>query len=81
MVQMVRGCTGSVTSARTSWLDPCIVISASWAVGPPEQLARMAAQDGTIAGLASGLGEATGVGDSVGLAVGDSLASADGDGL
>ncbi len=43
----------------------------------------MAAQDGTIAGEATGLGDPTGVGlgDSAGLGVGDSLASADGDGL
>jgi hypothetical protein len=43
----------------------------------------MVAQDGTMAGLAGGLplGEATGVGDWVGLPVGDSLARADGDGL
>ncbi len=43
----------------------------------------MVAQDGTTAGLAGGLalGDATGVGDWVGLAVGDSLARADGDGL
>ena len=60
-----------------------MVTSASCAAGPTEQLACMVAQDGTMAGLASGLGlaEATGVGDPVGLAVGDSLARADGDGL
>jgi hypothetical protein len=83
IVQIVWGCSGSVTSARTGWLDPCKVTSASCAAGPPEQLACMVAQDGTTAGLAGGLalGEATGVGDWVGLAVGDSLARADGDGL
>jgi len=83
IVQIVRGWSGSVTSARTGWVDPCIVTSASCAAGPPEQLACMVAHDGTMAGLASGLGlgEAAGVGDSVALAVGDSLARADGDGL
>ncbi len=60
-----------------------MVTSASWAAGPPEQVACMAAQDGTTAGVPSGLGLGEGVAlaGAVGLAVGDSLASADGDGL
>lgn len=83
IVQMVRGCSGSVTSASTAWVDPCMVTNASWAVGAPEQLACMAAHDGTTTGLATGLGLGDGVGedDSVGVGVGDSLARADGDGL
>ena len=59
------------------------MIKASSAAGPPEQVACIAAQDGTTAGVPAGLGlgEAAGlgVGDSVGLGEGDSLASAEGE--
>lgn len=60
-----------------------MVIKASCEVGAPEQLACMAAHDGTTTGVATGLGlgEGVGVADTVGVGVGDSLAMADGDGL
>src|SRR5712692_11063767 len=82
---MVRGCTGSVTSASTFWLEPCSVIRASCAAGDPVQLACMAAQDGTATGLAEGLGLGDGLGSGVGVGVsrglGEGLAIAGGDGL
>ncbi len=61
------------------------MIKASCAASPPEQLALMAAHDGTATGLATGLG----VGDGLGVAVGgrlgeglgDTVATAEGDGL
>src|SRR5712664_1510197 len=64
-----------------------MVTSASCPAGPPEQVACMAAQDGTTAGVPSGLelGEGVAVAGAVGLAValgvGDALAGADADGL
>jgi len=67
------------------WLDPWRVISASWAVGVPEQLACIAAQAGTATGLAKGvgLGEGEGAGVDVGMSdgLGEPLSVADGDGL
>src|SRR5712692_562116 len=81
MVQMVRGCTGSVTSASTGWVDPCTVMRASCAAAAPGQLACIAAHEGTATGLADGLG----VGLSVGVGLSDGLAEAvllvEGDGL
>src|SRR5260370_24917083 len=71
---MVRGCTGSVTSASTVLLEPRIVRRASCAAGPPEQLACRLAQDGTAMGLAAWLGAGDGLGASDGL--GDGLSDA-----
>ncbi len=52
---------------------------------PPEQLACMAAQDGTATGLAAGLGAGeglgVGVGGRLGEGMGDALTTAEGDGL
>jgi hypothetical protein len=56
---------------------------------PPEQLACMAAQDGTATGLAAelGVGEGMGValgarlGEEMGEGLGDALTAAEGDGL
>jgi hypothetical protein len=81
---MVFGCTGSVTSASTGWVDPWIVMSASCAAGPPVQVACIAAHVGTTPGLPSGLGLGNGVGvASVGLEEGleDASALGVGDGL
>jgi hypothetical protein len=61
------------------------VTRASNAAGPPEQLACIAAQDGTATGLAGGLGLGEGLGDGLGEGLGeglgDAVATADGDGL
>src|SRR5260370_4382241 len=78
---MVRGCTGSVTSASTVLLEPRMVSKASCAAGPPEQLACMAAQDGTAMGLAAGLGAGDGLGVRVGDGLKDAVARPVGDGL
>ena len=78
-VQMVFGCTGSVTSASTG-LDPC-TISASCAAGPPEQLACIAAQVGTTPGLPSGLGLGNGVGVLVSVGLDKAPAVEVGEGL
>jgi hypothetical protein len=78
MLQIVRGWVASVTSARTSWPDPCTVIKASCAAGLPPQLACIAAQVGTMAELADGLGFAdglwSGVGDGLSEAMAEGLA-------
>src|SRR5216684_2316646 len=74
---MVRGCTGSAMSASTVLLVPRMVSSASCAAGPPEQLACMAAQDGTATELGAGLG----ADDRLGEGLGDALASPIGDAL
>ncbi|OLD49758.1 MAG: hypothetical protein AUI42_06350 [Actinobacteria bacterium 13_1_40CM_2_65_8] len=83
IVQMVRGCKGSVTSASSGWLEPWSVMRASWAAGAPEQVAFNAAQAGTATGLAAGFGLGVGVGVGVGISdgLGEALSTADGDGL
>src|SRR5229473_3339435 len=82
---MIRGGTGSVTSAKTGLLEPFIVSRASCVASPPEQLACMAAQYGTATGLAAGLGAGeglgVGVGGGLGEGMGDALTTAEGDGL
>src|SRR2546428_9389629 len=82
IVQMVRGCKGSVASASSGWLEPWSVMRASWAAGAPEQVAFNAAQAGTATGLASGFGLGVGVGGGVGISdgLGEALTSAVGDG-
>jgi len=82
-VQMVCGWRGSVTSARAGMVDPCMTNTASWAVEDAEQVAVMAAQEGTAAGLATGLGVEDGSdeGDAGGLADGVGLGLATGDGV
>jgi hypothetical protein len=64
-------------------LDPCMSKTASWAVEGAEQVAVIAAQAGTAAGLATGLGveDASGEGDAGGLAEGVGLGLATGDGV
>ena len=59
--------------------EPCIASTASRALEAPEQVARIAAQDGIAAGLAGGLGDELGEGLGEGLGVG--LARSDGVGL
>jgi hypothetical protein len=84
-VQMVSGWTGSVTSARTGMLVVCMINTASWLLDDDEQLAVMAAQDGTAARLATGLGVDEGLDEAAGDwprdAVGVASALGDGVGL
>jgi hypothetical protein len=54
---------------------------ASSDAGPPEQLARMAAHDGTATGLGEGPGVGDGLGVGVGGRLGDAPAATEGDGL
>jgi hypothetical protein len=72
-------------SARTGLLEPFTVMRASWAASAPEQLACMAAHDGTATGLAAGLGAGDGLGLGLGSGTGDVLgvspAAGEGDGL
>jgi hypothetical protein len=62
-----------------------MVSRASCAAGPPEQLALVAAHDGTATGLATGLGVGDGLGVGVvgtlGVGLGDTVTGAEGDGL
>jgi hypothetical protein len=62
-----------------------MVSRASCGASPPEQLALIAAHEGTATGLAAGLGVGTGLGVSVGCGLGagldEGLASTEGDGL
>src|SRR5665213_2765281 len=65
-LQIVLGCTGSVTSARTLIVDRWTMSTASRAVGTPVQVACIAAHVGTGSGLATGIGEGLGVGEGGG---------------
>src|SRR3979490_1337909 len=79
-VQIVRGCTGSATSASTFLIEPCITSTASRALGAPVQVACIAAQGGTGMGLgatADGLAEGEGLGEGLGVG----LATSDDNGL
>src|SRR5260370_32096086 len=78
---MVRGCTGSVTSASTVLLEPRMVSRACCAAGPTEQLACMAAQDGMGTRLAAGLGAGDGLGVRAGEGLKEAVARPVGDGL
>lgn len=87
MLQMVRGCVGSVTSARTGWVVPWTVMSASWEAGWPEQVACMAPHEGTVTGpgVAGDVGVGEGFADGLDAGLGESLEDAvavgDADGL
>ncbi len=81
MLQIVRGCAGSVTSARTGCVAPWRLISASWVAGAPEQVACMAAHEGTVTGVGVGPGVGVGLGEGLGDSLGDMDPPADADGL
>ena len=69
---MVFGFLGSVISARTGLVEPCITTRASSAVAEPVHDAPTAAQVGTVTGLGSGAGllDGLGLGDGLGLELG-----------
>jgi hypothetical protein len=82
IVQIARGLRASLTSARTVPVEPCMTSRASCVAGAPVQLACMAAQAGTAAGLAGGgVGLAGGLGVSVGVGEGLGLELELGEGL
>src|ERR1700680_1206807 len=65
IVQIVRGCVASATSASAVEGAPCITSKASCAVGAPAQVEVIAAHDGTVG--PGGLGDGEGVGDGLGV--------------
>jgi hypothetical protein len=78
-VQIVRGFRASVTSATIGLVAPCMTSTASAAAGDPEHVACIAAQAGTVVGLAIGGAVAEGEGDGLGVGIGEGVGLAAGD--
>jgi hypothetical protein len=81
-LQIVFGCSGSVTSARTFTAGAAFITRiASRALDWPVQVAFMTAQDGIGTGLAGGSGEGVMLGKALGDSLGVGVATSDGVGV